>query len=60
VLDIFKVDLKRFGLYEVVRATCFGINISIPTFYAIIEMYYPASGTFFTPVGELGIALHEM
>ena len=38
VLDIFKVDLKRFGLYEVVRATCFGINISIPTFYAIMKM----------------------
>jgi len=23
-------------------------------------MYYPASGTFFTSVGELGMVLHEM
>ena len=29
-------------------------------FYAIFELYYPAAGTFFTPVGELGMALYEM
>ena len=52
-------DLMRLELYEGFRATCFRINISIPTFYAILEMYYPVSGTFFTPVGELGMALHE-
>ena len=38
LLDIFEVDLKRLGLHEVVRATCLGINISIPTFYAIMKM----------------------
>ena len=27
---------------------------------AIFELYCPATGTFFTPVGELGMALHEM
>ena len=59
VLEVFVEDLMRLGLYEVVRATCFGISISIPTFYAILEMYCPASRTFFTPVGELGMALHE-
>jgi len=36
------------------------MNISVPTFYAVLEMYCPASGTFFTPVHELGMALHEM
>ena len=54
MLDVFEAPLKRLGLYEVVRATCFGINISIPTFYAIMEMYSLASGTFFTPLGETG------
>ena len=29
-------------------------------FFAIFELYCPASGTFFTHVGELGLALHEM
>ena len=36
------------------------INIRIPNFYTILEMYCPTSGTFFTPVDELEIALHEM
>jgi len=58
VLDIFGADLKRLGLYKAVRATCFGNNTSIPTFYAIMEMYCPASGTFFTLVSELGMALN--
>jgi len=60
VLDVFEADLKRLGLHEAVRATCFGINISVPTFYAVLEMYFPAPGMFFTLVGELGMALHEM
>ena len=34
--------------------------MSVANFYAIFELYYPAIGTFFTPVGELGMALHEM
>ena len=32
----------------------------MPNFFAIFEPYCPASGTFFTLVGELGLALHEM
>ena len=28
--------------------------------HAIFELYCPALGTFFTPVGELGLALHEI
>ena len=34
--------------------------MSVANFYAIFELYFPATGTFFTPVGELGMALHEM
>ena len=60
VLEVFADDLMLLGLYEAIRATCFGISISIPTFYAILEMYCPVSGTFFTPVNELEMALHEM
>ena len=60
MLEVFAVDLKWLGLYEAIRATCFSINISVPTFYAIFEMYCLASGMFFTPIGELGMALHEM
>ena len=52
--------MRWLGLHEAVKATCFGININIPTFYAILEMYCPALGTIFTPVGELEMALHEM
>ena len=60
VLEVFEVDFKRLGLYEVVRATCFKIIISIPTFYAILNMYCLASSMFFTPIGELGMALHKI
>ena len=34
--------------------------MSVVNFYAIFELYYPAIGTFFTPIGKLGMALHEM
>ena len=60
VLSHFEEDLERLGLYEAIRATCYGIQMSVANFYAIFELYCPSTGTFFTPVGELGIALHEM
>ena len=60
VLEVFDTDLRRLGLHEAVRATCFRINISILNFYDILEMYCSTSGTFFTQVGELGMALREM
>jgi len=56
----FEEDLRRLELYEAVRATYYGIQMSIANFYAIFELYCPATGTFFTPVGELGMTLHEM
>ena len=56
----FEEDLERLGLYEAGRTTCYGIQMSVANFYAIFEFYYPGTGTFLTPVGELGMALHEM
>ena len=60
VLAHFEEELERLGLYEAVRATCYSIQMSVANFYAIFELYCSATGTFFTPVGELGMALHEM
>jgi len=60
VLANFGKDLEKLNLHEAVRATCYGIDMKVACFYAILELYCPASGTFFTPVGELGMALHEM
>ena len=60
VLAHFEEDLERVGLYEAVRASCYGIQMSVANFYDIFELYCLATGTFFTPVGELGMALHEM
>jgi len=34
--------------------------MSVANFYAILELYFPATWTFFTPVSELGMALHKM
>ena len=60
ILTHFEKDLERINLHEVVRATCYGIDMNVACFYAILELYCPASGTFFTPIGELGMTLHEM
>ena len=58
VLAYFGEDLERLGLREAVRATYYDIQMSVANFYAIFELYYPATWTFFTLVG--GMALHEM
>ena len=34
--------------------------MSATNFYTIFYLYYPATGNFFTHVGEFGMALHEM
>jgi len=64
-LDFVHLGSLRGGLSETwtprsVRATCYGIQMSVVNFYAIFELYCPATGTFFTLVGELGMTLHEM
>ena len=60
VLDFFGDDLKKLGLHEVVRASCFRIKTSVLNFLAILKLLCPASGTFFMPVGELRMALHKI
>jgi len=57
VLDQFSGELERLGLYEAIRATYCRMEVSVPNFYAILELYYPSTRTFFTLVGELGVAL---
>jgi len=36
------------------------METSVPNFFTILELHCPVSGMFFTPVGELGMALHEI
>jgi len=60
ILAHFEEDLERLGLREAIRATCYGIQMSVAKFYTIFELYYSATGTFFTHVGELGMPLYEM
>jgi len=56
----FEDLLLQAGLYETVRAIQNGILQSTQHFYTILERYNPETYTFFTPIGEMGIALHEM
>ena len=44
VLAHFEEDLERLGLYEAVRATCYGIQMSIANFDAIFELYCQLQG----------------
>jgi len=46
VLADFKKDLERLGLREAVKATCYDIQMSVVNFYAIFELYCPATGIF--------------
>nr|ABB55316.1 hypothetical protein 12.t00027 [Asparagus officinalis] len=41
-------------------ATRYGISPNYSGLFAMLEFYNPHTDTFFTPVGELGFALHEM
>ena len=52
--------LAQSGIACPVIATRHGIDYNYYNFYAILENYNPKTCTFFTPVGELGFALHEM
>ena len=52
--------LQYVGLYHSVRAVQYGLPQSSHNFYGILEHYNPLTGTFFTPVGEMGLALHEL
>lgn len=42
------------------KATQVGFCQSDQNFLGVIETYNPNAGTFFTPVGKLGVTYHEM
>ena len=44
-LEYFEEELMKIGLHEAVTVTCYGIEISVPNFFAIIELYCLATGT---------------
>jgi len=48
------------GLYTTIRAVQYDISQSSHHFFAMLERYNPKTCTFFTPVKEMGLALHEM
>ncbi|ONK72574.1 uncharacterized protein A4U43_C04F20830 [Asparagus officinalis] len=60
VLARWGEELKASGLYAAIRATMYGLTISISHFLALMELYNPGTNTFLTKRGELGLALHEM
>ena len=60
VLTKLEDSLKQAGLYQVVRAIQYGILQSSHHFYGVFERYNPLTGTFFTPVGEMRLVLHEL
>ena len=52
--------LKQVGLYQAVRVVQYGISQSSHNFYGVLEHYNAWTCTFFTPVREMEIALHEL
>ena len=60
VLKELEEPLLQCGLYHAVKAVCYKIAPSHYNFFAILEKYNPDTCTFFTLVGEMGFALHEM
>ena len=52
--------LKQVGLYHAVRAVQYGLSQISHHFYGVMERYNPLTSTFFTLVGEMGLALHEL
>jgi len=52
--------LLQCGLYHAIRAVRYRITSSYYHFFTMLEKYNPGTCTFFTRVGEMGFALHEM
>lgn len=48
------------GLYYAIRGSCYGLKKNPKLFIALVEMHNRRTGTFFTPIGEMGLTLHEM
>ncbi|ONK79645.1 uncharacterized protein A4U43_C01F8480 [Asparagus officinalis] len=60
VLSRWSVELHACCLYVAIRASMYGLPVSVKHFFALCELYNPDSNTFLTRHGELGLALHEM
>ena len=60
VLTTLEDLLRQTGLYRSIRAVQYGIPQSSYHFYGILKRYNPWTCTFYTPVGEIGFALHEL
>lgn len=60
VLSKFEAIMKDIGLYGAVRIIQYGLPHSAYHLVSVLEMYHPKSGIFFTLVGELSFALHEI
>jgi len=56
----FEDLLLQAGLYGAMRAVQYSIPQSTQHFYAILELYNLETCTFFTPIGEMRLALYEM
>jgi len=52
--------LRSLDLFTPIRAVRFGLKSNPLQFFSILELYNSDSCTFFTPDGELGMAMHEM
>jgi len=60
VLEDLKDKLLQIDLYTAARAVQYRIPQRSNHFFAMLEGYNPETCTFFNPVGEMGLALHEM
>jgi len=60
VFEELEGPLLQCALYPAVRATCYEIAPSDYNFFGVLEKYNPDTCTFFTPIGEIRFALHEM
>ena len=60
VLTELRDLLTQVSLYHSVRAVQYGLPQSFHNFYGVLERYNPLTGIFFTPIGEMGLALHEL
>ena len=58
ILKDLKDKLLQTGLYTIVRVAQSGIPNSNHRFFTMLERYNPETCTFFTLVGEMGLALH--
>jgi len=52
--------LRQMGLYRAVKVIKYGISQSSHHFYGVLDRYNPWMCTFFTPVREMVLGLHEL